>query len=309
MKYLLLGGAGFIGQHLSRELLQNDNNKVWVIDNLSTAKYDRSEFDCYQLRYKFSKRDLVTINTEHLSSAVEWADVIYHLAGSVGVEHIDKNPSSTLYNNFGILQKIVPIIKTYNKHIVFASTSEVYGDKPSGTFKETDPAVIGNPSKLRWGYASVKLTTEFLITASGSPYSIVRFFNVVGPGQLDEYGMVLPKFVKAAKENKPLNVYGDGNQVRCFCHINDAVNILKNIYQHPSGIYNIGNDSPVTINQLASTVIDVTKSQSVINHIPYKNVFSEHHGDILRRVPNIDKITQLGYNINYNLENIIRDMI
>lgn len=232
---------------------------------------------------------------------------IYHLAGSVGVEHIDKDPSGTLFNNVALNNKLIPIFKAARRHVVFASTSEIYGNGP---FSEDDNASIGPSSKLRWGYATSKLMMEFMLRASGVPHTNVRFFNVVGPGQLGDYGMVLPRMINAAKNNEDLIVYGTGEQVRSFCHINDAVDALIKVSDVNGELFNIGNDQPVSINQLAERVIQLSGSSSKIVHVPYEQAFSANHGDINVRVPNLDKIKSVtGYAPKYNLDDIIKDML
>jgi len=232
---------------------------------------------------------------------------IYHLAGSVGVEYIDKHPSETLFNNLALNNKLLPLFQRANRHVTFASTSEIYGEGP---FYEESNASIGPSSKLRWGYATSKLMMEFMIRASTFPYTIVRFFNVVGPGQLGDYGMVLPRFVHAAKQGNDLIVYGTGNQVRSFCHINDATDALIKVSKTTGELFNIGNDSPITIEQLALRVIELSGSNSKIQYVPYADAFSTNHGDINLRIPDLSKIKQhVSYSPTHSLDDIIRDML
>lgn len=309
MNILILGGAGFIGQHLTHELLKTRNNRVVVIDSLKTSNINLDDFAEYKNLFEFIEHDITLMDDSVLFKLINKAHVVYHFAGSVGVEYIDKHPADTLFNNVALMNKLVPLFQKAKTHVVFASTSEVYGDADTGTFAETDNASIGPSSKLRWGYATSKLMMEFMITASNIPHTIVRFFNVVGPGQVGDYGMVLPRFVAAAKKNQPLVVYGNGQQVRCFCHIADAVTALVMLpTKASSGIYNIGNDIPITIEALARTVIRELGSESDIDFIPYERAFSEHHGDIKRRVPNINKLKALGYSPTRSITDIIRDM-
>jgi UDP-glucose 4-epimerase len=310
MNYLILGGAGFIGQHLTQYLFNQKERHVGVtvIDNLKTShKEDLEKFKEYKNLYRFIEADLTTIDDNEFLKIARKHDKIFHLAGSVGVEYIDKNPSESLFNNLALSNKLIPLFQQLNRHVTFASTSEIYGEGP---FKETDNASIGPSHKLRWGYASAKLTTEFMIRASKFPNTIVRFFNIVGPGQLGDYGMVLPRFIKTAKNNEDLIVYGTGEQVRSFCHINDAVEALVKISNTNDELFNIGNDNPINISKLAERVIELSGSSSKIKYVPYEKVFSKQHGDITYRVPDLTKIKQaIGYQPKYSLDDIIRDML
>jgi UDP-glucose 4-epimerase len=312
MNYLILGGAGFIGQNLTEALFKKfrkEQTGITVIDNLKTSNRESLEkFKHYKNLYRFIEADLTTIDDQEFLKIARKHHKIYHLAGSVGVEHIDKDPSGTLFNNLALANKLIPLFQQLrNRNVTFASTSEIYGNGP---FNEEDDARIGPSSKLRWGYASAKLTTEFMIRASSFPYNIVRLFNVVGPGQLPDYGMVLPRFINAAKKNEDLIVYGDGSQVRSFCHVDDAVDALIGIADIEGELFNIGNEQPITIKQLAERVIELSGSSSKIVYVPYEQVFSKQHGDILHRVPDISKIKNaIGYEPKKNLDDIIKDML
>lgn len=282
---------------------------VTVVDNLKTSnKTGLEQFKQYKNLYRFVEADLTTIDDEDFLKIARKHDKIFMLAGSVGVEYVDKDPSGTLFNNIALSTKMIPLFQQLrNRHVTFSSTSEIYGEGP---FHEEANASIGPSSKLRWGYASAKLTTEFMIRASNFPFSIVRFFNVVGPGQLSDYGMVLPRMIDAAKHNRDIVVYGDGNQVRSFCHVHDAVDALIKISNINGELFNIGNDQPTTIRRLAEKVIEMSGSHSKIELVPYDKVFSKHHGDIYHRVPDLTKIRSvLGYVPKYRLDDIIKDMI
>lgn len=296
MKYLLLGGAGFIGTHLAKRLIK-DGHDVTIIDNLATSH--KPDYPV-----KFIEADIRFLDIDQY---LQETDVVYFLAGSVGVAHIDQHPKETLDNNLGLMHKLIPLFEKYQKKVVFSSTSEVYGEGP---FSEDNNLSIGPPSKLRWAYACAKLMTEFSITACTFPYTIVRFFNVVGPGQLGDYGMVLPRFVNAAKKNEPLTIYGDGLQVRSFCHVADAVEYLLILENINGEIFNLGTDYPVRIRDLALRVVALAGSQSEINYVPYATAFSKHHGDINRRLPDLTKLKYMtGYLPRYDLDTIIRDML
>jgi UDP-glucose 4-epimerase len=296
MKYLLLGGAGFIGTHLAKKLISLGHD-VTIIDNLETST--KPNYDV-----KFIQANIVNCP---LDEYLIEADIVYFLACSLGVEYIDKNPKATLDNNLGLLHKLIPLFQQYNNRVIFTSTSEVYGEGP---FAEDSNLHIGPPTKLRWAYAAAKLMTEFAIIASTFPYTIVRFFNVVGPGQLPDYGMVLPRFIKAAKAGEDLIVHGDGTQVRSFCHVADAVDALLKLENIEDEIFNLGNDGSITIEDLANRVIELSGSTSKVKHIPYRAVFSKNHGDIHNRVPDLTKLKRfIGYKPKYTLDDIIKDCL
>jgi len=311
MNYLILGGAGFVGQQLTKALFDSKERHVGVtvIDNLKTANREGLEqFKQHKNLYRFVEADLTTMDDNEFLKIARKHDKIFMLAGSVGVEHVDKDPSGTLFNNLALANKMIPLFqKLRNRHVTFSSTSEIYGEGP---FHEEANASIGPSSKLRWGYASAKLTTEFMIRASEFPFTIVRFFNVVGPGQLGDYGMVLPRMIKAAKNNEDITVYGTGEQVRSFCHVGDAVDALIKLSDTNGELFNIGNDEPISIKQLAERVIAISGSSSKIQLIPYEQAFSKHHGDIYKRVPDLTKIkAAISYRPKHSLDDIIRDML
>jgi len=289
MKYLLLGGAGFIGTHLSHRLIK-DGHSVTVIDSLITSSIPTHDVE-------FIQKDVAVDDIEEY---IEDADIIYFLAGSVGVLNVVNNPATTLRNNINLVTKLLPLFEKHNKKVVFSSTSEVYGNGP---FVEDGDLSIGPPSDLRWGYAAAKLATEFMITSSNFPYVIVRFFNITGPGQLGDYGMVLPRFVKAALAGDDITVFGTGEQVRSFCHINDAVEMLLDLEQKDNIIVNVGNNQPITVRDLADVVINMLGSTSKVKLTPIG------HSDINTRIPDLTKLHSLtNIRPTHTLEDIIRDM-
>lgn len=295
MRYLLLGGSGFIGKHLTKSLLQ-EGHEVDVVDNCSTSTPIHN--------VNLYLEDIQTF--DGIEELIRKADVVYFLAGSVGVKHVVENPYATLHNNLSLPMRIVPLVAKYNKKIIFSSTSEVYGNGP---FSESNDAVIGAPTNLRWGYASAKLATEFLVASCGAPYRILRFFNITGPGQLGDFGMVLPRFVQAAKDNTPIYVYGDGTQYRSFCHINDALDMMRQVESSPEGVYNIGNDEPVTILELAEIVKEQLRSSSEIVFKPITDVYAKNSGDIHARIPDLTKLRNtIDYKVEHGLEAIIQDI-
>jgi UDP-glucose 4-epimerase len=296
MKYLLLGGAGFIGKHLTTRLI-NDGHEVFVVDNCVTSSKPTAAVTFY--------RESVQ-NFHKLESLIKECDVVYFLAGSVGVKHIVENPYETLTNNLSLAMEVVPLIAKHNKLLMFSSTSEVYGNGP---FKEDGTLSIVSAENLRWSYASAKLTTEFLVASSGAPFKIFRFFNITGPGQLPNFGMVLPRFVNAAKSDQDIVVYGDGSQVRSFCHVSDAVDMMCQIEKCKDGIYNVGNDDPVTMMELAHTVKRILNSNSNIVTKPLDQVYAKNSGDINRRIPDLTKLkSSINFKTAKSLDDIILDM-
>lgn len=295
-KILILGGTGFIGKYLARSH-EESGDDVTVIDNRSTS----NSSDLYNINIVYN--DITKMDDSILYPYIEESDKIYFLAGSVGVTNVNDNPQSTLLNNIDICRKLIPLFEKAGKHVIFSSSSEIYGSADYA-FTEDDPASIPSPVNPRGGYAAAKLLTEFMITTSSFPYSIVRFFNVVGSGQLSKYGMVIPRFIEKAKKNKPLPVYGTGEQIRAFCHVTDAVNLLRQVTPEDK-LINIGNSSdPITMTTLAMLVIKLTKSRSKIQ---YKTA---RPSEILYRIPDMSiAIDKYNYKPRYDLGDIIRDMI
>lgn len=296
MNYLILGGAGFIGTHLSKRLI-SEGHSVVIVDNCATSSIPDYEVQFYNSNI---------INFDRLDSLIADSDTVYFLAGSVGVKYVIENPHSTLVNNIELAMHVVTLVAKHNKLLMFSSTSEVYGNGP---FAESNELAIGPPTNLRWGYASAKLTTEFLVASTNTPYKIFRFFNITGPGQLGDYGMVLPRFVSAAKKNQDIVVYDDGSQCRSFCHIQDAVTMMIQLESAEDGIYNIGNDDPVSIFELAQKVKQVLNSNSNIILKPLTQVYTKNSGDIHRRIPNLTKLkSTIDYSVTHTLEDIIIDI-
>ena len=302
MNYLLLGGAGFIGTHLAKSL-RKDGHTITVIDNRSTSS-NIVDADTVYID------DVQNMDAGTLEHAVADADVIYFLAGSVGVKNVVENPFDTLCNNVSLALVVVTMARQYYKPIIFTSTSEVYGDGP---FVETSPLTIGSPDNLRWGYASAKLTTEFLIASSGCSHKILRLFNVTGPGQVGNYGMVLPRFIGAALADGNIEVYGSGQQTRTFLHVDDAIRMIRQVEQLPDdGIYNIGSDSEsnnVTIIELAQLVQNIVNPGCDIVYRSLDNVYTANSGDVMNRSPDMTKVRSLiDYRVDKTITDIIMDM-
>jgi len=304
-KIVITGGAGFIGSHIveMHKILADD---IVVIDNLSTSNQMKS-YD----QVDFIHADLSTPggNFHEVEEALHGADIVYHMASSVGVKHVDKDPKGSLRNSFNINNNLFPLFERYNNRVIFASTSEVYGDTEEA--RETDTLKIGSPDTLRWGYACGKLMSEFLLKTYNFPSTIVRFFNVTGMGQISDHGMVLPTFIEKALRDEDVIVYGDGTQFRTFCDVRDAIKMLSIISsdKHIGEIYNIGNPSnTITMTQLAEKIIATVKSNSKIVYRGYEKDFSKDFGEIYKRKPNTDKIDRY-YKAKYTVEDIITSMI
>lgn len=302
MNILITGGCGFIGSHLAKHYLDQGHN-VTCIDNYNTSKPNNNATN-FDLDLSVMSVDTI----DRLKKLLTDADLVYHLASPVGVRYIDQDPASCVRDMHNINNILFPLFKQHNSRVIFASTSEVYGNNNNA--RETDSLVIGPTDVLRWGYACGKLMSEFLIKSYEIPYTTVRFFNIVGPGQLAEHGMVLPTFIEKAMTGSDLIIYGDGRQTRSFCDIRDAVAMLDKITgdEHIGETYNIGTDTEVTIYELANKVISTTNSISRIVYKQYEDCFTRQSKDILNRRANIDKIKKL-YKPKFDLTDTIKSII
>ena len=314
MTVLITGGAGFIGSHLCRALLAR-GEKVIIADNFSTGSRDNIipvDGKCAEV----FEMD-VALQKEELRALVQRADVIFHLAAAVGVELVVNDPVRTIETNIDGSANVVKLASEYGKRLFLASTSEVYGKSSKEEFSEDDDLLIGSPLNSRWSYACSKLMDEFYlmayVRAAALPGTVVRFFNTVGPGQTGRYGMVIPRFVRNALAGKPLQVYGDGGQSRCFCHVSDVVRALLMLMDKPESIgqvYNIGSRHLVTIKELATQVIAQAQSSSEIEIVPYHIAYAAGFEDMRRRMPSTDKINALtGWKPEKSLVQIIDDVI
>ena len=312
MKALITGGAGFIGSHLINKLLSENINSI-VIDNLSTG--DISNLDHAMHEIEFIKGD---IRDESLvDKTIKNTDLVFHMAASVGVKNILNAPTEGISTNIYGSEIVLNSALKYGKRILIASTSEIYGKNPTQPLSETSDRVIGQPQKLRWTYSDSKAIEEAIAThlfeSQKLQVSIVRLFNTVGPGQSDAYGMVLPRFIKSALSNKPIEVYGTGKQSRVFCHVQDVVDAIVKISSLQSTIgevYNIGGKEEITIENLAKKVISQCNSTSKIDFIPYGDAYSKSFEETFRRVPDISKInSELGWSPKKSLEETIDDVI
>jgi len=317
--YLITGGAGFIGSHLAEALLAK-GCRVLVIDNLSTGSLENIRHLLDRPDFHFAYSDIA--NEMVLDRLASEADVIVHLAAAVGVKLVVENPVHTIQTNIMGTEKVLETAHRYQAKVVIASTSEVYGKGHSIPFREDDDVVLGPTSRNRWGYAASKMVDEFLALAyyheKGLPVAIARLFNTVGPRQTGRYGMVIPRFVQQALRGEPLTVYGDGQQSRCFLHVEDAVRALIGLAESPEAIgevFNVGSQQEISILDLAQQIIDRVGTQgddrrSEIEVIPYGQAYAPGFEDMQRRFPDISKIEQyLGWKPTRSLDEILEDAI
>ena len=313
MNILITGGAGFIGGHLSEALLKRGDHVI-IADNFSTGSrknirtVDNKAPEVFEMD--------VSKDTELLYELIKRSDAVFHLAAAVGVELVVNDPVRTIQTNIDGSANVVKIASELDKRLFIASTSEVYGKSENERFSESDDLLIGSPYHSRWSYACSKLLDEFYLMAyhqsAGLRGTVVRFFNTVGPRQTGKYGMVVPRFVSNALQNKPLSVYGDGGQSRCFCHVSDVVRALLLLLDDDRSIgeiFNIGSDRLITIKELAELVISRLGSSSEIEVIPYEAAYNKGFEDMRRRRPSTEKSKNLvNWSAEHSLEQIIDDV-
>jgi len=317
MEALVTGGAGFIGSHLTEALLAR-GDAVHVIDDLSTGSIKNLD---HLREGPAGKRLHVTIdkveNAGVLAQLVDRADVVYHLAAAVGVRLVVESPVRTIETNLKTTEVVLELAAKKKKNVFFASTSEVYGKRDVQPCREGDDLIIGPTNIGRWSYACSKAIDEFLALAyareRGLPVIVARFFNTVGPRQTGRYGMVVPSFVRQALANQPITVYGDGSQARCFGFVEDVVGAVVKLVDTPAAygqVFNIGNETEVTINELAERIIRITGSSSTLQHIPYTEAYGDGFEDMRRRVPDLTKIKDaIGYQPRVSLDEIIARVV
>ena len=308
---LVTGGAGFIGSHLVERLLA-DGKHVVVLDDLSTGNRQNLRAQEKNPRLKIIEGKVSTC--AELSELVRNAESIFHLAAAVGVDLVVKSPIHVLETNLHETEVLLKAAAAHHVPILIASTSEVYGKSEKPAFSEDDDLLIGPPQHSRWGYACSKLMDEFLALAYAKerelPVVIVRLFNTVGPRQTGRYGMVLPRFIAAAKSGEALRVFGDGKQSRCFCYVLDTVEALVRLQKTPAArgiIFNIGGTEEVTIFELAQRVIETLGSKSTVELIPYSEAYAPGFDDMRRRKPVVEKLARTtGFRPQTSLAEIIR---
>jgi UDP-glucose 4-epimerase len=314
-KALITGGAGFIGSHLS-EILLADGWEVYALDDVSTGSLENIE----HLRENPNFHIVVesVLSPAVVSELVHKCDVVYHLAAAVGVRLIVEQPVHTLMTNIRGTETVLEYCARFGKRVLVASTSEVYGDhRDEIPLVETARRTYGPTTARRWAYADSKAIDEFLALAYHDEKDldcvIVRLFNTVGPRQTGQYGMVIPRFVGSALAGQPLEIYGDGKQTRCFCHVQDSIRALKGLMETKeiSGeIFNVGSANRISILDLAKRVIAATESESDFSFTPYERVYGAGIEDMLHRIPSVDKIKDaIGWEPSFDLEGILSDVI
>lgn len=313
MRFLVTGGAGFIGSHLCERLL-SEGHTVTALDNFSTGR--SANLSNLLAAKEFELIEGSILDTETLSRLVQNADYIFHLAAAVGVFNIVNKPLESLLTNIRGTENVLEAANLRKIPVFLTSSSEVYGKNTSDSLKESDDRVLGSPITLRWSYSEAKAIDESLAYAyfieKQLQVRIVRFFNTVGPRQLGAYGMVVPRFVQSALTDEPITIYGDGNQTRCFAHVYDVVDAVLAIAFSDKTIgkvVNIGNNFEISINDLAKQIISEIGSESKIVYVPYTEAYGYGFEDMDRRVPNIDLIHELvGWVPQRNLSTIITDI-
>ncbi len=314
MRVLITGGAGFIGSHLADAYLER-GDEVFILDDLSTGSMDNIRHLRSNPRFHY------TIESVHhgptVAELVDQCDVVFHLAAAVGVRLIVESPVRTIETNVHGTEVVLAKANKKKKKVLLASTSEVYGLSEQVPFREDGNLVLGPTSKGRWSYACSKAIDEFLALAYWRerklPTVIARLFNTVGPRQTGQYGMVVPTFVKQALTGRPITIYGDGSQSRCFTDVTDVAGALMKLMDHPGAVgevFNIGSSEEVTIRGLAERVRSLAGSQSDIVCVPYEQAYGEGFEDMPRRVPDISKIGALiGYRPTRSLDQILESVI
>jgi len=316
MHILITGGAGFIGSHLVARHLAN-GDQVYVVDNLSTGSLANLEPFRGNPAFRFAEADILHWNG--LDKAVAWADRIYHMAAVVGVQKVLEDPVAVMATNMTGTEKVLRAIHLggWNPQVIIASTSEVYGFNPNGSFAETDNIVLPSAGRLRWTYAVTKLADEFLAFSYARKYGlkivVARLFNTIGPNQVGHYGMVAPRFVKQAVRGEALTIFGDGEQTRSFCDVRDTVEALDLLAACPEAwgeVVNVGNDQEISIRGLAERIVQRAHSNSPLHFTSYQEAYGEEFEDVTHRRPVLNKLRALtGFTPAWRLDETLDDLI
>jgi len=313
-RYLVTGGAGFIGSHLVDALLER-GDAVVALDNLSTGR--PSNLDAAAQHPRFHLIQGSVLDELVVDEAVHQCDIVVHLAAAVGVQLIVDQPLRSLTTNIRGSEIVIEAAHRYRRKILLASSSEIYGKNSTGALDEDAERILGNPSVVRWAYSTAKAVDEILANAyyreRGLPTIVARLFNAVGPRQSHAYGMVLPRLVRQAIREEPLTVFGTGHQTRCFAHVSDVVDALIALLDTPSAVgqtFNVGSSEEISILRLAELVLEDTGTSSRIEVIPYDMAYGVGFEDMVRRVPNTAKLRRLtGWTPRYSLRDALRDAV
>ena len=311
MRVFITGGAGFIGSHLCDALVA-EGKEVTILDNLRTGS--KKNIAHLEGKIKVFQGDIR--DQKLVESLVAESDLVLHMAAALGVDNILENPIESISTNFYGSEIVLNASVKYDKRIIIASTSEIYGKNPRQPLLETDDRVIGTPQKLRWTYSDAKsleeATAYFLFLTKNLKVTTIRFFNTVGPRQTGKYGMVIPRFVRSALQNKPLQIFGDGYQSRVFCHVKDTTRAIIELTKTDTSIgevFNIGGKGEINILDLAKLIIEKTNSNSTITYTDYIDAYAVGYEDMSRRVPDISKIkSYIGWEPIISLDEIISDV-
>jgi len=314
MHYLITGGAGFVGSHLSEHLL-DAGHRVTIIDDLSTGSIRNIAHLRKHERFSYRIGDM--LNPPLLAELIDDADAVYHLAAAVGVKLIVESPVRTMETNIRCTELLLDLAAKKGRKVLITSTSEVYGKSTELPFREDGDLVMGATTRGRWSYACSKAIDEFLAIAywreKKLPTVVVRLFNTVGPRQTGQYGMVVPRFVKQAIAGEDITVYGDGSQRRCFGHVKDVVRALDGLMSTDSAVgevFNIGTQEEVSILQLAERIKEKVDSSSRIVHVPFEIAYDDDFEDMPRRIPSVEKIRgAIGWEPERDLDTILADVV
>ena len=312
--FLVTGGAGFIGSHLTDELLRR-GHRVTVLDNLATGRLLNLTWAGSQPGFRFVQGSV--LDATAVDELVRDSGVVVHLAAAVGVKLIVDHPLRSLTTNIRGSENVLDAAHRYRRPILMASTSEIYGKNPRQPLPETADRVLGSPTVARWAYSTAKAVDEILAWAYHKerdlPTVVVRLFNTVGPRQTGHYGMVIPRLVAQAISGEDLTVYGDGSQTRCFCHVSDVVEALISLLGEPAavgGVFNVGSHEEISILELARRILERTGSSSAIRLVPYDEAYEEGFEDMSRRVPDTSRIASLiAWKPEHDLDTILDDVI
>ncbi len=308
MRAFITGGAGFIGSHLADALIARGDS-VTILDNMSTG----SAKNIAHLKGKIEVHEGDILDKALVGKLIEPSDIVFHMAAALGVKNIMEHTLESIHGNFNGSEIVLHAAAKYNKRLIIASTSEIYGKNPNQPLNEESDRIVGAPQKIRWTYADAKALEEAvahtLHKTQGLKVTTVRFFNTVGPRQTGQYGMVVPRFIQSALKNEGITIYDDGSQSRVFCHVEDAVRAVITLSETDSTIgdyFNVGGVGEITMKELAAKVIERTKSTSTSRFIPYSDAYPAGFEDIQRRVPDISKIKKaINWEPRHSLDSII----